>query len=149
MSRLTLITAALVVCAACSKPPQPEAAAADPSPAPVAEAPKKTEVPVPDVTVSTDPKVIAEGQELFAAKGCIGCHKVGGGKLVGPDLKGVTARRDQKWVSKMILAPDVMTKEDDVARQLLATHMVQMPNQGVDPSKELPLLLAYLKSQEK
>ena len=104
---------------------------------------------VPDFVISSAPADVAKGQETFAAKGCPACHKVGGGKLVGPDLKGVTARRDQEWVSKMILRPDVMVKEDETAKKLLAEHLVQMPNQNVDAQKELPLLLAFLKSEEK
>ena len=66
----------------------------------------------------------------------------------GNNLKGVTARRDAKWVSRMILRPDVMVKDDATAKQMLATHMVPMPNQGVDPTKELPYLVAYLKANE-
>ncbi len=42
---------------------------------------------VPDVTYSTAQADIDKGKEVFAAKGCNGCHKVGGGKLVGPDLR--------------------------------------------------------------
>jgi hypothetical protein len=79
----------------------------------------------------------------------VGCHKIGGGKLVGPDLKGVTARRDADWVSRMILRPDLMVKEDEAAKKLLVEHLVPMPNQNVDPQKELPLLLAFLKANEK
>ena len=76
------------------------------------------------------------------------CHKLGGGKLVGPDLKGVTARRDETWLKKMILRPDVMVKEDPVAKKLLGELFVPMPNQGVNPQTELPFILAYLKSGE-
>jgi hypothetical protein len=68
---------------------------------------------------------------------------------VGPDLKGVTARRDQKRVERMILRPDVMVKEDETAKKLFAEHLIPMPNQGVDPEKELPFLFAFLKSNEK
>ncbi|MBK7857825.1 MAG: cytochrome c [Archangiaceae bacterium] len=116
----------------------------------VAEAPAAapTVVVVPKFTISSDAAAIAQGKDLFSSKGCVGCHKIGGGKLVGPDLKGVTARRDQEWVSKMILRPDVMVKEDETAKKLLAEHMVPMPNQNVDAAKELPMLLAFLKSNE-
>ena len=104
---------------------------------------------VPTFTVSTDPADIKKGEELFASKGCVACHKIGGGKLVGPDLKGVTARRDETWLKKMILHPDVMLKEDEAAKKLLAEHLTPMPNQNVDPIKELPFIVAYLKSVEK
>lgn len=107
-----------------------------------------TPIEVPAFAVSTHPTDIAKGQEAFAAKGCTACHKIGGGKLVGPDLKGVTGRRDETWIKRMILRPDVMVKEDSTARKLLAEYLVPMPNQGVDPAQELPLILAYLKSNQ-
>lgn len=106
-------------------------------------------IEVPTFTISTAQADIDKGKELFAGKGCGACHKIGGGKLVGPDLKGVTARRDQVWIERMILKPEVMTKEDPVAKDLFKTYMTQMTNQGIDPKDQLPLLLAFLKANEK
>lgn len=105
-------------------------------------------IEVPSFTVSTAPTDVAKGLEFFGTKGCTACHKVGGGRLVGPDLKGVTARRDETWIKKMILRPDIMIKQDDVAKKLFVEHLTEMPNQNVDPKTELPMLLAYLKSVE-
>jgi mono/diheme cytochrome c family protein len=144
---------ALSLFAACSDKPAPAKAAA-PAPAPsaapaAAEAPAHSEIVVPEFAVSTSADDIKKGSEVFASRGCPACHKIGGGKLVGPDLKGVTARREQKWVEKMILHPDIMVKEDDTAKKLFAEHLIPMPNQGVDPDKELPFLFAFLKSNEK
>ena len=102
---------------------------------------------VPDVAFSTAQPDIDKGKEVFAAKGCNGCHKIGGGKLVGPDLKGVTARRDKQWIAKMILRPDLMIKEDPTAKDLFKTFMTPMPNQGV-PEADLPALMSYLKANE-
>ena len=120
------------------------------APAPAADTgPAKTVIEVPEFTVSTTPEDVKKGEALFASKGCVACHKIGGGKLVGPDLKGVTARRDEKWIKQMILRPDVMVKEDDVAKKLLGEYFVPMPNQNVDPKAELPFLFSYLKSAEK
>jgi cbb3-type cytochrome oxidase cytochrome c subunit len=102
---------------------------------------------VPDLgTLSTDAAVIAQGETVFAAKGCNACH-AWGSKLVGPDLTGVTDRRTVLWVERMIRHPDVMTKEDPVAKGLLRTHMVQMPNQGVS-DEDLPALVAFLNSKK-
>jgi mono/diheme cytochrome c family protein len=102
---------------------------------------------VPDVTYSTAQADIDKGKEVFTAKGCNGCHKIGGGKLVGPDLKGVTGRRDKEWIAKMILRPDLMVKEDPTAKDLFKTYLTPMPNQGV-PEADLPALMSYLKSNE-
>ncbi len=53
-----------------------------------------------------------EGEQIFEGN-CIACHTVGQGDLVGPDLKGVTTRRDRDWLTRWISAPDVMLDEGD------------------------------------
>lgn len=45
-----------------------------------------------------------DGQALFERL-CTGCHTIGGGKLVGPDLEGIAERRDAEWVTRFLLAP--------------------------------------------
>jgi mono/diheme cytochrome c family protein len=146
MRRVIEILAAALMLAACAdKGPAEKQASA---PAAPAAAPGQTVIEVPSFEVSKKAEDIAKGQEAFANKGCTACHKIGGGKLVGPDLKGVTARRDETWIKKMILRPDVMVKEDATARKLLTEYLTPMPNQGVDPAQDLPVILAYLKSNE-
>ena len=142
---LTAALAALLLGACSEKPAAAAPAAAEPV---AAAAPAATPMPTPDITISTAAADVTKGEEVFAMKGCTACHKVGGGKLVGPDLKGVMSRRDQEWVERMILHPDVMLKEDPVAKKLLAEHFTPMPNQNVDPQAELPYLLSYLKGAE-
>lgn len=46
------------------------------------------------------------GRRIFAQKGCIGCHAVGGrGGNVGPALDGVTQRRDAEWIARHFRDP--------------------------------------------
>jgi hypothetical protein len=40
-------------------------------------------------------------------------------------------RRTQVWLEHQILHPDLMAKEDPIARELFAKHALQMPNQGL------------------
>jgi mono/diheme cytochrome c family protein len=84
------------------------------------------------------------GKALFQAK-CSSCHTVGAGKLVGPDLKGVTALRDHAWLVKFISSPDkVLAGGDPVAGKLLKEYGgVAMPNLGLSTS-QVDALLAYL-----
>ncbi|MFM2416573.1 MAG: hypothetical protein RL385_1296 [Pseudomonadota bacterium] len=133
--------AALFGCGAKRETPREEVPVAAPEPA-------TSPIAVPDFVISTAQADIAKGEELFGTKGCAACHKLGGGKLVGPDLKGVTTRRHDVWLKKMILRPDVMIKEDEAAKKLFVEYLTPMPNQGVDPDSELPFLLAFLKSHE-
>lgn len=85
-----------------------------------------------------------DGEALFNEK-CIACHTIGAGRLVGPDLQGVTERRDQAWISAWILAPDKMlAASDPIAVQLLAeANNVPMPNLGLTEA-QVAALIAYL-----
>lgn len=141
MNKTWLLIASTVLAIGCGKK-EGEAGGGD-----KADGPES--ITVPDITVSTKPEDIAKGEQVFAAKGCTACHKVGGGKLVGPDLQGVTARRSIKWIEKQILKPEVMAQEDETAKALLKQYMTPMANQNVSPDAELPYILAYLKAHEK
>ncbi len=44
---------------------------------------------------------------------CKACHTIGGGKLVGPDLKGVTERRDEAWLIKFVQNSQALVKAGD------------------------------------
>lgn len=88
------------------------------------------------------------GEQTFKTK-CVSCHTIGGGKLVGPDLKGVTTQRDSAWLKQFIAAPDkVIASGDPIATQLLAEYNnIQMPNLGLS-AREVDDLLAYLTAQD-
>ena len=42
-----------------------------------------------------------DGADLFK-RTCSPCHSIGGGRLVGPDLAGVTKKADKVWLTKFI-----------------------------------------------
>jgi cytochrome oxidase Cu insertion factor (SCO1/SenC/PrrC family) len=69
------------------------------------------------------------GQSMYK-KICAPCHTIGVGDRVGPDLRGVTERRDRAWIASYIRNPAAMlAKKDPVARGLAAKYdMVRMPN---------------------
>jgi len=96
---------------------------------------------------SVDASMAATGEGLFASKGCMACHTIGGGRLVGPDLAGVTQRRTDAFIVGMIMNPDSMLTNDADARQLLAEYYTPMTNQGIS-ADESQALLAYLKSKD-
>ncbi len=51
---------------------------------------------------------------------CTACHTIGGGRLVGPDLKDATSRRPRAWLVKFIVNPEaVIQSGDPYAKQLV------------------------------
>ncbi|MCH9651671.1 MAG: c-type cytochrome [Deltaproteobacteria bacterium] len=59
-----------------------------------------------------------EAAEIFR-QSCISCHTIGGGRLVGPDLKDVEERKDREWLADFILDPmGVLASGDAYALQL-------------------------------
>ena len=72
---------------------------------------------------------------------CQGCHTIGGGKKVGPDLQGLADRRTREWVSQFVLVPDkVIASGDPIAKQLVSEYGMAMPNLGVSEAQIGPLL---------
>jgi len=50
---------------------------------------------------------------------CVSCHTIGGGRLVGPDLKNVTERKDRAWLTRFIVDPlGIINSGDPYAIQL-------------------------------
>lgn len=96
------------------------------------------------ITVSAQDK----GEEIFKQK-CTACHKIGGGKLVGPDLKGVTARREEAWLKRQIKTPDVLIAEKDpiALENLKASNNVPMAPLGLSDA-EVQAVIDFLKSTE-
>ena len=84
------------------------------------------------------------GQALFQ-KACASCHSIGDGDRVGPDLLGVTARRDPAWLKRFIAEPAALRKAGDpLALELVAKFKgVLMPTIGLT-EVDVADLLTYL-----
>jgi cytochrome c2 len=84
------------------------------------------------------------GQALFK-KMCAPCHTIGVGDRVGPDLRGVTERREKPWLEEFIQNPSKMrAKHDPTALALAAEYpAVRMPAVGLAPA-DAGDLIAYL-----
>lgn len=69
------------------------------------------------------------GQAMYK-KICAPCHTIGVGDKVGPDLRGVTERRERGWLVSYLRNPSAMlAKNDPVARELATRFApVTMPN---------------------
>jgi cytochrome c2 len=95
-------------------------------------------------TGPVDAALASQGEGYFQSKGCVGCHSMGGGRLTGPDLQGVTERREFDWVMAMITQPDSMLQNDETAQELLREYMTPMVNMGVT-QEEARAIYEYLR----
>jgi mono/diheme cytochrome c family protein len=81
-----------------------------------------------------------DGEKIFYSK-CAGCHSIGGGDRAGPDLMGVTEKRDVEWLIRVIVEPDKLTAEEDpVQMELIAKYGLQMPNLGVTRDEAIEII---------
>lgn len=87
------------------------------------------------------------GQALFI-KLCSGCHTVGQGLRVGPDLVDVSARRSRDWLNSFIANPGAMRAAGDPVAVSLAKEFskVPMPNLGLS-DQDIGDLLAYIEAR--
>jgi protein SCO1 len=107
----------------------------------------------PPPGVKRTPHTITLGLAEFAARPgealykriCAGCHTVGKGDKVGPDLAGVGNRRDRDWLLRFISNPEKLrSQQDPIALGLVASFpTVRMPPLGVSP-RDAGDLLAYV-----
>lgn len=101
-------------------------------------APPDSGAPAPD-------PLVAQGQQLFAVKGCVGCHAVtavGAPTMVGPNLAGIGTRT-------MIASGWMPNTDENLARWIRDPQGVKvgvlMPNLGLT-DEETTALIAYLRS---
>ncbi|MBI4181079.1 MAG: cytochrome c [Chloroflexi bacterium] len=87
-----------------------------------------------------------QGQTIFEQK-CKSCHTIGSGRLVGPDLKGVTTNRDMEWLISFITTPDkLIAQGDPIAQQMVQQYGLPMPNLGIS-NYDAQAILAYIDAQ--
>lgn len=79
----------------------------------------------------------------FFKQNCTSCHTIGGGRLVGPDLKDVTTRKDRGWLVQFLQNPKAMMDSGDAYALKLQqeAHGVVMPTiSGMAPAQAQALL---------
>jgi protein SCO1/2 len=93
---------------------------------------------------------ISRGESLFRTR-CSSCHAIGPGDgktRTGPNLLGVSERRERDWLERWITAPDEMLAAGDpIATSLFeAFGRVQMPNLSLN-ALEVESLLEYVETE--
>lgn len=108
--------------------------------------------PQPKSDYADAPKLrnMPNGETLFRTR-CAVCHTVDGTQehnALGPDLLGVTERREAQWLLDWLRAPDQMlANKDPIAMALFAEYNeLAMPNMRLN-EKDARDLLSYLDSE--
>jgi protein SCO1 len=91
--------------------------------------------------------ISSPGEYIFATN-CAPCHTIGQGDKIGPDLLGVTSRRNPVWLKSFIATPqEMIAAKDPIATALYAKHQqVNMPNLRLS-NAEVTDLIKYLESR--
>src|SRR5467141_3793184 len=90
------------------------------------------------------PLVLDKGEYFFQSQ-CSVCHTIGQGDKMGPDLLGVTARRDRALLNRYIIAPDNLPAEGGpISVALFEKYQyARMPNLRLS-SDEVAAVLSYV-----
>jgi len=95
------------------------------------------------------PLDMSEGEYLYVSH-CSRCHSIGGGDSIGPDLLGVTSRREGAWLVRYIHnAEKMLAARDPIAVSLSEKYKTaRMPNMRLD-SGQVKDLIEYFKTRER
>src|SRR5690554_6506013 len=86
-----------------------------------------------------DQAMVTKGEEIYNQM-CLAYHKVGQ-RFIGPAPDGILERRTPEWVMNMILHPEVMVREDPLAKELLMEfNGAPMANQGLTEEQATAVL---------
>ncbi len=87
----------------------------------------------------------AEDEKNFAQ--CKACHTIGGGKLVGPDLKGVTERHSEAWLIKFIQNSQALVQAGDkeAVKVFEENNKIPMPAHSLT-DEQVKGILKYIKA---
>ena len=84
--------------------------------------------------------------EVTFGQVCSACHTIGEGIRVGPDLLGVTDRREGEWLKVHILTPSIHHEQNDsISVANREQYGIQMPDLGLtEPNVEA--VITYLET---
>lgn len=110
----------------------------------------KSVQPDKDYADAPELRSISLGEQLYRTR-CATCHTVTGNELpgaLGPDLLGVTERREMDWLLNWLRAPDqVLANKDPIAIALYEKYnRLSMPNMRLN-QEEAESLIDYIEEE--
>lgn len=93
----------------------------------------------------------AQDAAAFFKQNCTNCHTIGGGRLTGPDLKDVGARKDRAWLVQFLENPKAMIDSGDPYAQKLQQEArgVVMPSIAGMTAAQAQALLDLIAAESK
>jgi mono/diheme cytochrome c family protein len=93
-------------------------------------------------------QMAGSGQELFQTR-CGVCHTIGGGRLVGPDLKGIDERRSEDWIIAFVQHSQQMVAagDPDAVAIFDEYNQIMMPDQALY-DEEIRGIIEYIRTAE-
>jgi mono/diheme cytochrome c family protein len=92
---------------------------------------------------------LAAGQDGAAVfkQNCGVCHRVGGGKMVGPDLIGITSKRSKDWLFKWVRGSQALIKSGDAdAKKIYEEYQSIMPDLPLSDA-DLQAIFSFIDSK--
>jgi len=88
----------------------------------------------------------ADGEQIFKTN-CISCHTIGGGRLIGPDLEGISKKRNVEWLKKWInSSSDFIASGDADAIAIFEEYNKVAMTSFYFEDEDMNALLAYLEN---
>ena len=88
----------------------------------------------------------ADGEQIFKTN-CISCHTIGGGRLIGPDLEGVSKKRNADWLKQWInSSSDFIASGDADAIAIFEEYNKVAMTSFYFEDEDMDALLAYLEN---
>ncbi|MFQ5679964.1 MAG: c-type cytochrome [Gemmatimonadota bacterium] len=94
-------------------------------------------------------RVAAQDGEAIFQNTCKPCHTIRGGRLIGPDLAGLTDRRSEAWIIEFVQHSQAMVARDDSVAVALAEEYpgLVMPDWPLSDD-EVRAVVDYIERQE-
>lgn len=92
--------------------------------------------------------IIFKGEQLFR-QNCTACHTIGGGISIGPDLKGITNKRNKDWIKQFTNNSTELIKSGDKDAIAIWEEFNRVAMASFNFSdEEFEAIYSYLKSKD-
>jgi mono/diheme cytochrome c family protein len=100
--------------------------------------------------LSLSNETIAQDGEKIFKQNCGVCHRVGGGRMVGPDLLGVTTKRSEEWLMKWTKGSQALIKSGDADAKAIYDEFngTIMPDMAHIPDADIKAIYAFIASKD-